>query len=169
MHLPEHGINDRLLERLLGLLLPDHVGERDGGAALDDGGFNVGLKVGATGWELYIRNSFLVALFSRCAANVIGVATCHSAVGVILSRGGGSGGPGIKLNRYEYYERPISPINVSIDLGTKYGPTLKCVPMAHWCCDVALSICFFCPCSFSPSLICGRYVTYSWSSHLAGS
>ena len=39
-HLPEHGIDDGLLERVLGLFLPDHVNERDGGASLDDGGFD---------------------------------------------------------------------------------------------------------------------------------
>ena len=88
VHLPQHGINDRLLKRVLGLLLPDHVGERDGGGALDDGGFDVRLKVGAAGWEICLRCVF-AALFSRCAPEVILVTSYHSAVGGTLSRGGG--------------------------------------------------------------------------------
>ena len=89
MHLPQHGINDCLLERVLGLLLPDHVGERDGGAALDDGGFDVGLKVGAAGWEVRLRRIFAAGI-SRGAAKVTRVTacTCHS-VGGTLGRGGG--------------------------------------------------------------------------------
>ena len=88
MHLPQHGINDCLLERVLGLLLPDHVGERDGGAALDDGGFDVGLKVGAAGREVRLRRIFAAGI-SRGAAKVTRVTACHSADGGTLGRGGG--------------------------------------------------------------------------------
>ena len=50
IHFPQHWVDDGLLEGFLGLLLPDDVGERDGGAAtLDNGRLHVRLKVGAAG------------------------------------------------------------------------------------------------------------------------
>ena len=85
-YLPEHWIDDGLLERVLGLFLPDHVNERDGGASLDDGGFDGLLKVYPAGRKVGLRRVLRPA-FARCAPEVVRV-TRHSAVrGTLCWRG----------------------------------------------------------------------------------